>query len=463
VTGIRAVHRIRRDNNAETALIVTAALLAVTVGASGLLWPAHLADLSVRAGIETIVTSCTIAAGVFLLIQFRRTRHACDLLLLSALVTVGLTNLTFSALPDLTGSQTVVFGADARLVSQVLLPIAFVVAAFAPTRIVAGRAWRTALIGISCVAPVLLAELIDVVIGRMANTASYDSATLWVAVASTAILVIAGLALARRSGPAGARAGMLAGAAFLIAAGRLQYVAIPVVAADWITVREALRLAGYGLLLAAAAREYVWMRRADHHAALDAERQRIARDIHDGLAQDLAVIATQGQRLEYGLGPDHPLTVAARRALASSRGTILDLSASGAPSTQAALREIADELEARFGLEITVHAEPPGVADLSLKSREHIVRIAREAINNAARHGSAHHIEIRLESRSTRWLLRVSDDGSGIEAPASAPKIGFGLLAMHARAAELGGHLTLRRRPTGGTELEVSLATPRHS
>jgi signal transduction histidine kinase len=462
VTRSRAVHKIGRDNKVETAFIIGAVLLATMIGAAGLLSPVHLIDLRVRAGIETIITLCTIAAGVLLLIQFRRTRHGCDLLLLGALVTVGFSNLTFSALPDLTGSRTAIFGADAHLVLQVLLPIAFAVAAFAPTQTVGRRAWRPALMAIGCVAPVLLAELIDIVIGRgIASTASYDSLTLWVAVASSAILVIAGLVLARRSKPAGVRAGMLAGAAFLIAAARLQYAAIPVVAADWITAREALRLAGYGLLLVAVAREYICLRRAEQQAAVQAERQRIARDLHDGLAQDLAVIAIQGQRLESELGPEHPLTVAARRALAASRGTILDLSASEAPNTQAALRAVADELEARFGVEITVHAELANpLADLSFKSREHVVRIAREAIVNAVGHGAAQHVEVALESRATRWLLRVSDDGCGIQRPAPASPAGFGLAAMHARAAELGGHLTLRRRPTGGTELEVSLAEP---
>jgi len=467
VTKFRAVDKIGRHNHAETAFIIAAALLAAVIGAAGLLWPVHFIDLRMRAGIETIVTLCTIAAGVLLLIQFRRTRHGCDLLLLSALVTVGLTNFAFSALPDLTGSPTIAFGADARLVSQALLPIAFAVAAFAPARAFAGRSWRPALLGISCAAIVVLAEIIDILLGRGATTASSNVLTLSVTVASSAILVVAGVVFARRSRSAGVRAGMLAGASFLIAAARLQYVAIPVVASDWITAREALRVAGYGLLFAAAAREYVYMRRTEQQALLDAERQRIARDLHDGLAQELAVIAAQAQRLDYELGAQHPLTVAARRALAASRGTILDLSASGAPSTQAALSEIADELEAKFGVQITVRAEADGsrrVVDLNSKTREHVVRIAREAIVNAVQHGAAQHIEIALESRATRWLLRVSDDGSGIDVNAPAPKVGgFGLPAMHARAAEIGGRLTMRRRATGGTELEVSLAAPRHN
>ena len=66
-------------------------------------------------------------------------------------------------------------------------------------------------------------------------------------------------------------------------------------------------------------------------------------DLHDGLAQDLACIAAQGQRLGSELGPGHPLMIAARNALATSRGVIADLSASTAPTTEAALRIIGDE------------------------------------------------------------------------------------------------------------------------
>ncbi|MGZ6652150.1 MAG: histidine kinase, partial [Solirubrobacteraceae bacterium] len=86
-----------------------------------------------------------------------------------------------------------------------------------------------------------------------------------------------------------------------------------------------------------------------------AERQRIARDLHDGLAQDLATIALRTQRLQNGSDrPDDVLMLAARRALAISRGTIVDLSASDAPTTEAALRQVADELAARFTVLVDV-------------------------------------------------------------------------------------------------------------
>jgi signal transduction histidine kinase len=88
------------------------------------------------------------------------------------------------------------------------------------------------------------------------------------------------------------------------------------------------------------------------------------------------------------------------------------------------------------------------------------VRIAREAIVNAARHGEAHHIDVFLKQRGPRWLLTVSDDGCGIEDSAFTTTTGFGLRFMKRRAEEVGGQLSARRRDSGGTVLELSLAAP---
>jgi signal transduction histidine kinase len=469
------VHNIGWD--ADRAPIFIAALLAVIFAALGLWWPARLIDPEARAAIETAVAVCEILAAGLLLIEFKRSRRVGELALLSALATVAIAGLAFSALPALTGTTAIAFGTDARLVSSMLLPTAFAVLAFASGHTTIGKpSRRVALIGIAPLAVVTGAEIVDIMVGRVPHgsvgwssvaTAAYDPLTLAVTLISCATFVFAGVAFAHLARSAPARAGLLAGASFLLAAARFQYLAIPTVAADWVTVRELLRLAAYALLLAAAAREYVYVRRADGQAALTVERLRIARDLHDGLAQDLAVIAVHGHRLESELGSEHPLTVAARRALAASRGTILDLSASKAPNTEAALREVAAELEARFSVEITVQTEVDESRerlDLGPKAREQVVRIAREAIVNAVWHGAARHVEIMLDGRGARWVLRVSDDGCGIgELTPPSNKGGFGLPTMRARAEDLGGQLIARRRIAGGTELEVSLSAPQRN
>jgi len=194
------------------------------------------------------------------------------------------------------------------------------------------------------------------------------------------------------------------------------------------------------------------VRRSVAEAAAAAERRRIARDLHDGLAQDLAFIAAHGDRLARELGDEHPLAVAARRALAVSRGAIADLSAVEASTAAGALREVAGELGTRFGIQIDVHAEPVAVTS---SDREDIVRVAREAIVNAARHGRARNVTVSLTPEDGRIVLRVRDDGVGISPAAARDGGGFGFLSMRERAKALGGGLTASAPADGGTELEL--------
>ena len=205
------------------------------------------------------------------------------------------------------------------------------------------------------------------------------------------------------------------------------------------------------MLLAAALRQEAAIRRAIAHAAAIEERRRIARDLHDGLAQDLAFIAAHGNRIANEAGEDHPLVIAARRALAVSRGAIADLSASEAPSTRAALRQVADELAFRFGIDVEVEADD---ASLSPAARENVIRIVREAIVNAAK-GQAENVAVSLTRSQNRYVLRVLDNGTGIGSGEIKARAGFGLRSMRERAASLGGALTARSPLGGGTELEV--------
>jgi signal transduction histidine kinase len=193
--------------------------------------------------------------------------------------------------------------------------------------------------------------------------------------------------------------------------------------------------------------------------ALTAERLRIAGDLHDGLAQDLAFIAAHTDRLARVLGVDHPLAIAAQRALSTSQGQIVDLEASSAPTTEAALRAVAAEAGARFGVRITVQVQAPDQSEPSPTERAALVRIAREAIANGTRHGRANHIIITLGSHHEPFLLRVTDDGSGLPVAGQPGAVtsgtGLGMGAMAARARRIGAHLEASRSEFGGTDIEV--------
>jgi signal transduction histidine kinase len=117
---------------------------------------------------------------------------------------------------------------------------------------------------------------------------------------------------------------------------------------------------------------------------------------------------------------------------------------------------VAQELRDRFHVAIAVDAHLD--ADLPSAAREHVSRIAREAIANAARHGGARNVTVSLRSAPSGVALRVVDDGCGIaDADGEAAPEGFGLSSMRERAAALGGHLSVRPARRGGTELEVVL------
>ena len=448
--------------------IAVAVLSALVIGFE-LLKPVYVKDPGVRAGLETVITLCAVLSAYLLLIVFHHRRRLCDLLLLLALVLTSLVDFAFVALPALSGVDTVARGAGAGLACEVLVSIAFAAAAFAPTTTLVGPGRRPLYVGLGAVAGALaLAGLVDVIAGahsapstlNMSGLADAVGYPVWLSVnaLSGGVLLVSGIAFVARAGPSDRDARLLAGAAFLLAAGGLEYLAMPAVAADWVTPAVVIRVGAYGLLLAVAFRRDVRSRQEGKWAAISEERQRIARDLHDGLAQDLALIAAHGPELLSELGPEHPLVIAARRTLAASRGAIVDLSASAAPTTGAALRQVADELEDRFGVHVNVHIKPDNWQaarnDLERAKREEVVRIAREAIVNAVRHGGAHRIDVELDYRGPE-LLRVSDDGCGIGANPVRSGGGFGLPTMRARAESIGGRLVTRRSADGGTQLEL--------
>lgn len=421
-------------------------------------WGPHLTDPAVRSAGETLTTMSALVASVLLLKQFRRHPQVFPLLLLSALAAVALTDFVFSALPPLIRGHSVPLGADASVVSQMLVPVTFAVAAFGGSWLTAVRRRAAVLsIGGCGVGVVVAAEIADLALGRGSSASFGSAATEAIAAVGAALFTLSAAVFLRRGSPANQSAWLIGGALGLLAAARLQELCIQAVAADWVTPRELLRLTAYGLLLAAAYRDYAATCRSDEQAALSAQRERIARDLHDGLAQDLAAIALHADRL----GPNHPLRAAARRALAVSREAIVDLAASQAPDTVAALRAVAGELEERYSIEITIRDQVDRAtgspADLDPDRREQFVRVAREAIVNAARHGDARHVDVVLTGARSNWTLTVSDDGSGIPESQLVSPSGFGLRTMRARATEAGGRLHARRREAGGTVLEMSV------
>jgi len=197
-------------------------------------------------------------------------------------------------------------------------------------------------------------------------------------------------------------------------------------------------------------------------AAVERERRRIARDIHDSLAQDLAFIAARVRALERdpaaSVRLDH-LAIAATRALEHSRTTISTLTRPLDEPLDAALARNATEVAARHGGHAKLRLQAGVVVPPA--TRESLVMILREAVANAMRHGRAGSVDVSL-SQQSGLRLRVADDGRGFDAAARAarPDAGFGLQSMEERAQALGGGLVVRSAPGAGTTIEVALPCP---
>jgi signal transduction histidine kinase len=195
-----------------------------------------------------------------------------------------------------------------------------------------------------------------------------------------------------------------------------------------------------------------------HRRAVDAavvqERRRMARELHDGLAQELAFVVTECGRL--GLDPGlRGIARAAQSALAESRRAILALRRPVAPSLAEELEQVARHAADRAQLRLDLRLAP-GV-DLPPASRIELSRVVHETIANVARHTGATSVCVELSAEhGTR--LTVSDDGVGFDPSRSeADRPGFGVLGMRERVKALGGELRIVSRPHRGTRVEVLL------
>lgn len=190
--------------------------------------------------------------------------------------------------------------------------------------------------------------------------------------------------------------------------------------------------------------------------AVGDERRRVARDLHDGLAQEVAFIASQSKHLAVESG-DHRLdeiAVAAERALDDSRAVVGALTRpSGAPLS-ASIAHQAQEFARRWGLRLELSLEPEVV--VAPEKEQVILRIVGEALSNAARHAHASKVGIQLDRRDGPLRVAVCDDGRGFDTEAEATS-GFGLRSMCERAHLVGGDVRFVSKPGHGTRVEIAM------
>jgi signal transduction histidine kinase len=193
-----------------------------------------------------------------------------------------------------------------------------------------------------------------------------------------------------------------------------------------------------------------------------AERERIAREMHDTLAQGFTSIITLGHAVEREIDTDLAaarhhvdlMTTTAQENLQESRRIIAALSP--AHLEGASLADAVGRVTARFAVQgmtaatTQVHGDVrpvPAAVDVVL------LRVAQEALANIAKHAQATRADVALRYDSDAVVLSVVDDGRGFNPDALGP--GFGLSGMRSRLDEVGGSLTLRTSPGAGTSIEA--------
>lgn len=199
---------------------------------------------------------------------------------------------------------------------------------------------------------------------------------------------------------------------------------------------------------------------------LEAERQRVARELHDDVGQSVATIGVLLHALEQtpgALAPDARPTLEATydmiRQVTESVARIVrdyhpaELQGLGLEDT---LRQHVQQF-AR-GRRWTVRLRTTNVAGLLSPDQElHCYRIVQEALANVARHARARRVTVHLSRRRSAIEIVVRDDGAGFDPRSRQAGEGFGLVTMRERAELMGGELTIRSRPRHGTEVRVVL------
>jgi signal transduction histidine kinase len=201
------------------------------------------------------------------------------------------------------------------------------------------------------------------------------------------------------------------------------------------------------------------------------ERARLAREIHDTLAQGFVGISSQLDAVAMAMpeGSSQARKILdlarkmARHSLTEARRSVMDLRASVLEGRDlaAALNSGAQMWVAGSGVQVEVDVSGVG-KPLPANMEQHLLRIAQEAVTNVLKHAGASKIWVKLHLEARKLYLRIADNGHGFEQQDAFASLGghFGLIGMRERAERLGGELRLASHPGEGTEVEVMVPLP---
>ncbi|MGI8826967.1 MAG: histidine kinase [Chloroflexota bacterium] len=189
------------------------------------------------------------------------------------------------------------------------------------------------------------------------------------------------------------------------------------------------------------------------------ERSRLAREIHDGLAQHLAFLKMRVSWLQRSAEPIErkqlkDVESVLETALIEARHAITTLRADVQSATaREAIEGYVEEFSHVAGVRMEVNCQPD-VPDVGPKARVELLRVVQESLNNVRKHAHATCIALDIRAQDGGMEVAVRDDGEGFEVGRSLEGH-FGLQIMSERAASVGGNLSVQSRPDVGTEVRI--------
>lgn len=420
---------------------------------------------AVHAGAETAALVVSVVAAYLLYGRFRNRGRISDLVLFIALVLLAAANLTRIVTPSLTEMDSDNFAVWVPLTVSAVAGVGVATAAFAPTTPVRRPGTTLRLTAASFAALALAIAAIAVLSPHLATGIDPDLSPaesgrprvvgapglLAVQVVLVGVYAAAALGFTRRAERTGDELmGWLAIAATLSAFARLNYFLFPSGYSEWVFTGDGFRVAFYLTILVGALRQITAYQRRAAEAAVFEERRRIARDLHDGLAQELAYISTQARALTGSNPRAARIVDAADHALADSRGTILALTGPADEPISRAIARVASALASRSRTHLELDLDER--ADVAPTARDELLLVLREAISNAIRHGRPSTLRVSLDA-GEMLRLTIWDDGEGFDRESHGD--GLGLVNMQERVRRLGGELTLSSDLGTGTKVEA--------
>lgn len=249
----------------------------------------------------------------------------------------------------------------------------------------------------------------------------------------------------------------------LLAVGDLEYGLFPPASHGQLHLGDVFRLAAVLVFAIGAAAEIRSYWYESRRLARLEERRSVAADLHDGIAQELAFLSAQVRAAEARAGGGPwlaQLRAASDRALSESRRAIAALVSDRPLALRGDISDAVHEVTDPAGVRALVDVQPSWVG---LVDREAVVRIVREAVVNAVRHGSPTTVAVEL-SGSSHPTLRIVDDGTGFDPSAIevSHSRGYGITGMRERARSIGAHFRIVSSLGQGTTVELWWPSPGH-